>query len=101
MGQSLQTLPNSKSPPGGKKYPLKNIVSGSFNEIVQIDHEKICQTKSGYTGIWVMIDHFTKYVEAAPCREYTAEETCQHLMNYWIARQPSSSRTMAYSSLPT
>ena len=76
----------SKTPPGGKKLPLKNIVSGSFTEIVQIDHQKICQNKSGYTGILVMIDHFTKYDEVAPCREYTAEETCQHLMNYWIAR---------------
>ncbi len=77
---------NSKSPPGTKRFPLKNIVSGSFNEIVQIDHQKICQTKTGFTGILVMIDHFTKFVEVAPCREYTAEETCNHLMNYWVSR---------------
>ncbi len=81
-----RTCQNAKTPIGGKKFPLKNIVSGSFIEIVQIDHQKICQTKSGYTGILVMIDHFTKFVEVAPCREFTAEETCQHLMNYWIAR---------------
>ncbi len=65
---------------------MKNIVSGPYNEIVQINHQKICQTKSGYTGILVMIDHFTKYVEVVPCRECTAQETCQHLMNFWIAR---------------
>ncbi len=33
-----------------------------------------------------MIDHLTKFVEVAPCHEFTAEETCQHFMNYCIAR---------------
>ena len=33
-----------------------------------------------------MIDHFTKYAEAAPCMTASAEETCDHLMNVWIAR---------------
>ena len=74
---------NTKSLPGAKRFPLKNIVSGGFNEIVQIDHQKICQTKSGNTGILVMIDHF---VEVAPCKEYTAEETCDILLNVWISR---------------
>ena len=33
-----------------------------------------------------MIDHFTKYAEAAPCMTASAEETCDHLINMWIAR---------------
>ena len=33
-----------------------------------------------------MIDHFTKYAEAAPCMTASAEETCDHLINVWIAR---------------
>ncbi len=37
----------------------------------------ISRDKSGYIGKLVMIDHFTKFVEAAPCREFTAEE------NFW------------------
>ena len=77
---------NVKTAIGGKKFPLKNIVNGLFNEIVQIDHQKICQTKSEYTGKLGMIDNFSKFVEVAPCREFAAEETYQHLMNYWIAR---------------
>ena len=56
-----------------RTLPLKNIVSGSFNEIVQIDHQKICQAKSGYTRILVMIDHSREFVEVSPCRENTAE----------------------------
>ena len=33
-----------------------------------------------------MIDHFTKYAEAAHCMTTSAEETCDHLINMWIAR---------------
>ena len=33
-----------------------------------------------------MIDHFTKYAEAAPCMTASAEETCDQLRNVWIAR---------------
>ena len=33
-----------------------------------------------------MIDHFTKYAEAVPCITASAEETCNHLINTWIAR---------------
>ncbi|XP_063727434.1 uncharacterized protein LOC134854984 [Symsagittifera roscoffensis] len=33
-----------------------------------------------------MIDHFTKYTEAAPSMTASAEETCDHLINDWIAR---------------
>ena len=31
-------------------------------------------------------DHFTKYAEAVPCITASAEETCDHLINTWIAR---------------
>ena len=33
-----------------------------------------------------MIDHFTKYAEAAPHMTASAEETCGQLINVWIAR---------------
>ena len=33
-----------------------------------------------------MIDHFTKHAEAAPCMTASVEETCNHLINIWIAR---------------
>ena len=43
-------------------------------------------TDSGYNQVLVMIDHFTKYAEAVPCITASAEETCDHLINTWIAR---------------
>ena len=53
---------------------------------MQIDHQKICMTDSGYNQVVVMIDRFTKYAEAVPCLTPSAEETCDHLINTWIAR---------------
>ena len=68
------------------RFPLQSIESSEFNEVVQIDHQKICMTDSGYNQVLVMIDHFTKYAEAVPCITASAEETCYHLINTWIAR---------------
>ena len=68
------------------RFPLQSIESSEFNEVVQIDHQKICMTDSGYNQVLVIIDHFTKYAEAVPCITASAEETCDHLINTWIAR---------------
>ena len=68
------------------RFPLQSIESSEFNEVVQIDHQKICMTDSGYNQVLVMIDNFTKYAEAVPCITASAEETCDHLINTWIAR---------------
>ena len=72
--------------PQETEVPLQSIESSGFNEVVQIDHQKICMTVTGYNQVLVMIDHFTKYAEAAPCIRTSAEETCDHLINVWIAR---------------
>ena len=45
-----------------------------FDEVVQIDHQKICMTATGYNQVLVVIDHFTKYAEAAPCMTASPEE---------------------------
>ena len=59
--------------------------SSGFNEFVQIDHQKVCMTATGYNQVLVMIDHFTKHAEAAHCLKASAEETCDRLLNIWIA----------------
>ena len=53
--------------PRKMKFPLKSVESSEFNEVVQIDHQKICMTESGYNQILVIIDHFTKLAEVVPC----------------------------------
>ena len=69
--------------PRKMKFPLKSVESSEFNEVVQIDHQKICMTESGYNQILVIIDHFTKLAEAVPCQTALAEETCDHLITHW------------------
>ena len=48
------------------KVPPAVVESSGFNEVVQIDHQKICMTATGYNQVLVMIDHFTKYADATP-----------------------------------
>ena len=72
--------------PRKMKFPLKSVESSEFNEVVQIDHQKIGMTESGYNQILVIIDHFTKLAEAVPCQTASAEETCDHLITHWISR---------------
>ena len=72
--------------PRKMKFPLKSVESSEFNEVVQIDHQKICMTETGYNQILVIIDHFTKLAEAVPCQTASAEETCDHLITLWISR---------------
>ena len=72
--------------PRKMKFPLKSVESSEFNEVVQIDHQKICMTESGYNQILVIIDHFTKLAEAVPCQTASAEETCDNVITHWISR---------------
>ena len=72
--------------PRKMKFPLKSVESSEFNEIVQIDHQKICMSDSGYNQILVIIDHFTKLAESEPCQTVSAEETCDHMITNWISQ---------------
>ena len=74
----------SKNPMGRVKHLLRNIVTGMPNECVQIDHLKLPHTKRGHIGLLVMIDHFSKFMEAAPCRDMTAEEAARLLDQCWF-----------------
>ena len=85
VGNSMSVMPASQGSKG-LRFPLQSIESSEFNEVVQIDHQKICMTDIGYNQVLVMIDHFTKYAEAVPCITASVEETCDHLIVMWIAR---------------
>ena len=43
-------------------------------------------TESGYNQVLVKIVHFTTYAEVLPCITISAEETCDYLINTWMAR---------------
>ena len=69
VGQCL-TCQQVRDKPGDVRFQLKNIQSGYFNELVQYDHLKICPSDNNNTGILVIIDHFSKFAEAAPCSHH-------------------------------
>ena len=85
VGNSMSVLPTGE---GSQVFAISVAVIGSseFSEVVQIDHQKICMRDSGYTQVLVMIDHFAKYAEAVPCIFASVKETCDDLINTWIAR---------------
>ena len=68
------------------RFPWQSIGSSEFNEVVQLDIQKICMTDSGYNQVLLIINHFTKFAEAVPCINGSAEETCDHLIKTWIVR---------------
>ena len=74
--------------PRKMKFPLRSVESSEFNEVMQIDHHKICMTDSRYNKILVNINHFTKMAEAVHCQTASVEETCDHLITHWISRYP-------------
>ena len=49
------TCQQTKHPAGNPCCPLQNINRNKFNDLVQFDHLKLCKTKSGNTGLLVII----------------------------------------------
>ena len=88
------TCQQAKHPGRNPFYPLQNINSSNFNDLVQFDHRKLCKTVSGNTGMLVIIDHFTKFAEAIPCAhdEYDAQTTAKIILNKWFARHGTPAR---------
>ena len=68
------------------RFLLQSLKSSEFNEVVQIDHQKLCMTDGGYNQVLVMIDHFKKCAEAVPFITDSAKQTCDYLINTCIAR---------------
>ena len=56
------------------RFLLPSIESSEFNEVFQIDHQKICMTDSGYNQVLVMIDHFSGR-DVRPPDQYVDSET--------------------------
>ena len=74
MGNSVPVMPTGQGIQGNYDFLYNRLSRPEFNEVVQIDHQKICMTDSGYNQVLVIIDHFTKYAEAVPCITASAEE---------------------------
>ena len=83
---SCHKCQQNKSPKAILSNFLTQIVSGSPNELMQMDHLKLPKNSTGYVGILVMICHFTKYCEARPYVTAYAKETCDMIRDAWVTR---------------
>ena len=65
--------------PRKRKFPLKLVERSEFNEVVQIDHQKICMMELAYNQILAIIDHFMKLAEAVPSQTASFKEEAEEL----------------------
>ena len=67
-------------------HTLHTVTAQYPNEFLQIDHLSLPETTRGAVGVLLMVDHFSKYVEAGVCVTKSAEETIALLDKHWFCR---------------
>ena len=65
--------------PKKMNFTLESVESSEFNDVVQIDHLKICLTELGYNKILAIIYHFTKLAETVPCQTPSFKNEAEEL----------------------
>ena len=63
---------------------LVNITSNAPMDIVCIDYLSLEMSKGGYENVLVITDHFTRYAQAFPTRNQTAQTTARILYDNFI-----------------
>ena len=63
---------------------MVNIVSTAPIEVVCIDYLTLERSKGGYEIILVITDHYTRYAQAIPTRNQTAQTTAKALFENFV-----------------
>lgn len=83
----------SKDPVPNSRGELQPIVSARFNQILAMDiMGPLPTTTSGNRYLLVLIDHFTKWVEACPLPDQTSATTIEKVFEAWISRYGTPER---------
>lgn len=73
-----------KTPSSMDKAPLVSIKTTEPLELVCMDFLSLEESTGGYTSILVITDHFTRYAQAFPTRNQTAQTTAKILFENFI-----------------
>ena len=70
--------------PTNQSAPLVSFSSSQPLDLIYIDLLGLEQSKGGYEKILVMTDHFTRYVQAIPCKNKCAKTTAKGLFEQFV-----------------
>ena len=65
------------------------MVSGNFNEMLQIDDLKFSETKADQTGLSIRTHEFSKYAEAVPWKA---------AKKFWVSHGPRFTETLFHKA---
>ena len=75
-----------RAPVTKTRAPLPHIMTTSLFELVSIDFVHLEKSLGGYEYLLVIVDHFTRYVQAYATRNKSTETAADKLYNDFILR---------------
>ena len=73
-----------KDPTPKVRTPMRHLLAFRPLEVLAIDFLKVEKGRGGYEDILVMTDVYTKYTQAAACRDQTAASVARVLRDNWF-----------------
>ena len=75
-----------KKPHTHQRAPLQKIITSTPMELVAIDFVHLEKSSAGFEYMLVIIDHFSRYAQAYPTRNKSAQTAAKHLYGDFILR---------------